>query len=369
MTKPTKVLFLTNVYRGGYHFRKEIIDALLEREHEVYLAAPVLDAAVDEADYQVIDIPFNRKGRNPIKDCMLVWRYIALLRKLKPDLVFSYTIKPNVYGGIACRLCRVTQLANITGLGTAFEHNNWLQRIAILLYRIGLRKAHTVFFQNSANLRFCEKHHMVGNRKVLLPGSGVNLDYFSLEEYPQGIPIRFLFLSRLTKQKGIIEYLEAAKKVNAICPNAEFHIVGDCEEDIDSLAVNHPDEGIFYHGRQPDVRPFISMCHCMVHPSYYPEGMSNVLLESCATGRPIITTNRPGCREILENGVNGFVVKAQDAEDLKEKMVQFIMLPHDMKREMGLAARRKVEKEFDRRFVVEAYLKVIDEIGDTETNA
>ena len=369
MKKSVKVLFLTNVYRGGYHFRKEIIDALKEKGYEVYLAAPVIEMLDEEVGFHVIDFPFNRKGRNPIKDCKLVCRYIALLRKLKPDLVFSYTIKPNVYGGIACRLCRVTQLANITGLGTAFEHKNWLQRLAIVLYRIGLRKAHTVFFQNSANLQFCEKHHMVGNRKVLLPGSGVNLDYFSLEEYPQGIPIRFLFLSRLTKQKRIAEYLTAAKKVKAICPDAEFHIVGDCEEDVDKLAVNHPEEVFFYHGRQPDVRLYFRQCHCLVHPSYYPEGMSNVLLESCATGRPIITTDRPGCREIIEDGVNGYVVKAQDAEDLKEKMVQFMMLPYDMKREMGLAARRKVEKEFDRRIVVEAYLKVVEEIGNAKGNA
>lgn len=361
--KPKKhILLLTNVFNGENHFRKEIVEEFIKEGYEVTYAAPVRPGAKLDQSYRVIDTPFDRKGKNPLKDLWLLIQYVRLLKKVKPDVVLSFTIKPNVYGGVACRLCHIPQLANVTGLGMALERKGWLQQLAIVLYRIGLSKAHTVFFQNMANVSFCEEHRIVKSRKVLLPGSGVNLKHFSLQTYPEESPIRFLFLGRMMKEKGIDDFLKSAVRIREVHPDIEFHIVGACEKEYVKLAESLKDNGIFCHGRQDDVRPFIAMCHCLIHPSYYAEGMSNVLLESCATGRPIITTDRPGCREIVENGTNGFIIKSQDVDDIVEKLELFISLPHEQKREMGLAARRKVEREFDRNVVVKAYFDCINRL-------
>ena len=235
-----------------------------------------------------------------------------------------------------------------------------------MLYRIGLMKTHTVFFQNMSNMHFCEERGIGKRRKILLPGSGVNLNHFSLQEYPPGSPLKFIFLGRVMREKGIDEYISAARIIKKRHPDTEFHVVGACEPEYATKMTSGQADAIVYHVRQADVRPFISMCHCMIHPSYYPEGMSNVLLESCATGRPVITTDRPGCKEIVEDGVNGFVIKLKDVDDLVRKIEQFIALPYEKKREMGLAARRKVEKEFDRNIVVKAY---IEEISSIQNNA
>ena len=357
------ILFLTNIYSGGYHFRKEIIDAFIQNGHDVTYAAPVNHKVIVEGNmsFRVIDIPFDRRGINPLKDLWLIIRYVRLLREVNPDVVLSFTIKPNVYGGFACRLCHVPQIANVTGLGVAVERKGWLQKLVILLYRIGLSRARTVFFQNRYNIDFCEAHHMVRSRKLLLPGSGVNLQHFYLQEYPTEQPLRFLFLGRMLKEKGFNEYVEAARRIRKRYPDTEFHIVGTCKNN-SFQAESLKNEGIEWHGWQADVRPFINRSHCLVHPSYYPEGMSNVLLESCATGRPIITTDMPGCREIVDDGINGFVIRPRDVDNLVEKIERFIALPHEQKREMGLAARRKVESEFDRQIVVDAYLKEIDSL-------
>ena len=270
-----------------------------------------------------------------------------------------------MYGGIACQLCKVPQIVNITGLGAAVENPGILQGITIFLYRIGLRKTQTVFFQNEDNQRFCLEHKMVKGNYRLIPGSGVNVHYHSYQEYPKSDDtIKFVFISRLLKQKGIEEYFYAAEAIKEKYPNTEFHIVGWCEEAYSEQVKALEQKGIVnYHGPVSDVRPMIGMAHCTVHPSFYPEGMSNVLLESCAAGRPIITTDRPGCGEIVDDCINGFVVKQKDADDLTAKIEKFIALPYDKKKEMGLAARRKVEREFDRRIVVDAYLKEVESIA------
>ena len=361
-----KVLILTNNIGGLHSFRKEVMKALRDKGHEVIISAPFEEkkAYFESIGCMMIDTQFNRKGTNPIKDIGLMLYYRKLIKQVKADVVLSYTIKPNLYGGMACQLCHVPQIANITGLGSAVENPGWLQKLTILLYKVGLRKAHTVFFQNKANLQFCEQHKMAHGHKVLIPGSGVNLQHHTLQEYPSADePVRFIFISRLLREKGIEEYLLAAQATKLKHPEVEFHVVGACEENYEERITQAVKDGIvIYHDQQPDVRPFIARCHCMIHPSFYPEGMSNVLLESCAAGRPIITTDRPGCREIVDNSINGFIVKQQDAQDVIHKIELFLALPYEKKREMGLAARRKVEREFDRQIVVDAYLKEIDNI-------
>lgn len=361
-----RILVLSNNFIGLYGFRKEVIKAILDAGNEVFISAPFDDkkAYFEEVGCQLINTQFNRKGMNPIKDFALMLNYMELLKHTKPDVVLSYTIKPNLYGGMACQICHVPQLVNITGLGSAVENPGWLQKLTILLYKIGLRKTHTVFFQNNANREFCLKHGMVKGKNILLPGSGVNLLYHSLQDYPaETEPIKFVFISRLLKEKGIEEFFAASEVIKKKYPTTEFHIVGWCEDAYSEKLKELQDKGVIvYHGPVGDVRPLIGMANCTVHPSFYPEGMSNVLLESCAAGRPIITTDRPGCGEVVDDGINGFVVKQQDADDLVEKMERFINLPYEQKKQMGRMAREKVEKEFDRQIVVKAYLDAINNL-------
>ena len=357
-----KVLVLTNNFLGLHSFRKEVMKAIRDAEHEVIISAPFDEkkAHFEEIGCELIDTQFNRKGTNPIKDLGLMMRYRKLIKQIEPDVVLSYTIKPNLYGGVACQLCGVPQIVNVTGLGTAVENPGWLQKLTIFLYKVGLRKAKTVFFQNIANMLFCEKHGMVKGNRQLIPGSGVNLDFHSLQNYPADGITKFIFISRLLKEKGIEEYFGAAQRIKEHYPNTEFHVVGPCEDAYEEQLKQLENNGIvIYHGLQADVRPFIGEAHCTIHPSYYPEGMSNVLLESCAAGRPIITTNRPGCGEIVEDGKTGFLVNAKDVDDLVSVIERFIALPYQQKIQMGINARNKMELEFDRQLVVEAYLKEI----------
>lgn len=363
-----KILILTNNFRGLYNFRKEVVKALLDQKYCVTISAPFDEKKdfFEDIGCQLVDTQFNRKGMNPIKDLALLLRYRKLLIKIRPDLVLSYTIKPNIYGGVVCQFLGIPQMANVTGLGSAVEKPGLLQKLTILMYKVGLRKTRVVFFQNIANMEFCKSRGMVKGRNVLLPGSGVNLIYHNLMKYPsEDAGIRFIFISRLLKEKGIEEYLYAAEYIKKKYPFTEFHVLGASEEAYEKKLELFQSEGIvIYHGHQSDVRPYIANSHCTVHPSYYPEGMSNVLLESCAAGRPIITTGRPGCGELVDEGVNGYIVQQCDGYDVAQKIERFLSIPYERKKEMGLASRKKVEREFDRQIVINAYLKEIESLSN-----
>lgn len=364
-----KILVLSNCIRGLYNFRKEVLCSLKEKGYEVIIVAPIKEEGMQynwfrDKGFQIISVIFNRQGINPIADLKLMLTFRKLIKKIKPKAVLTYTIKPNLYGGMACALCGVPQLANITGLGAAVEYPGLMQKITILLYKLGLRKTYLTFFQNSENQKFCEQHNMIKGKSQLIPGSGVDLSYHVQQEYPaESEPIRFIFCSRIRREKGIDEYIATAEAIHAKYPNTEFHVLGGCEGDYEQRLKSLESKGVLiYHGRQADVRPFFGMGNCTIHPTFYPEGMSNVLLESCATGRPIITTNRPGCREAVEEGKNGYIVKQEDSKDLIEKAEKFIHLSYEEKKQMGANARKKVEREFDRKFVINAYLNAIEGI-------
>lgn len=361
-----KILILTNNFGGLHCFRKEVVQALVDNGDKVGISAPMDDKAhfFEEMGCELIDTKFNRKGTNPLKDFALILRYRKLIKKVKPDVVLSYTIKPNLYGGMACQLCGVPQIANVTGLGTAVEYPGMMQKLTIFLYKIAMRKTRLTFFQNTDNMSFCQEHNMVKGAVRLIPGSGVNLQYHAKKPYPaETEPVRFLFMGRIRREKGIEEFLTAAERITKKYKDVEFHVVGGCEGDYEGRLLDLQSKGIVtYHGRQQDVRPFLAMAACTLHPSFYPEGMSNVLLETCSTGRPIMTTMRAGCREIVEDGRNGFLVKQQDAEDLIAKVEKFLALSYAERKAMGDAAREKAEREFDRNIVVKAYLEAIAEI-------
>ena len=344
----SKVLLMANHSMSIYNFRLELIERLLKDGHQVIISAPYaeqIDKLV-EMGCEFRDISIERRGTNPLKDLKLLKNYKKLLKEVKPDIVFTYTIP-----------CVV----NITGLGSAVENPGLLQMITVFLYKMALKKAKKVFFQNEENMQFMLKKKIVKSNYGLLPGSGVNLERFSPIEYPSEDKISFVFISRIMKEKGIEQYFDAAEYIKSKYPNTEFHICGFCEEEYEQRLKDLNDKGtVIYHGLVSDVREVIKDCHCTVHPSYYPEGMSNVLLESSACARPVITTDRSGCREIVEDGVNGFVTNQRDSADLIEKIEKFIALTYEQKRQMGLNGRAKVEKEFDRQIVVNKYLEEVN---------
>ncbi|MYL30776.1 glycosyltransferase [Halobacillus halophilus] len=362
-----RILVLANFGMGLYNFRKELLKELIKNNHEVFISLPKDEykPKLEEIGCEFIDTPVSRRGTNPITDFKLFMNYKKIIKEIKPDIVLTYTIKPNVYGGLACRVTKTPCIVNITGLGTAVENGGVLQRITLYLYRISLKKVNCVFFQNEENKKTLIKSKAIVGKNMVLPGSGVNLEHYNLMEYPKPQVVNFLFISRIMKEKGIDQYLEAASYLKQKYSNVNFHIVGFCESEYKNKLTNMQDKGVIeYHGKQSDVKRFYEISHCTVHPSYYPEGMSNVLLESAACGRPIITTNRSGCGEVVDEGVNGYKVKPENSNDLIEKMEKFLNLSYETKVKMGLSGRRKVEIQFNRRTVIDTYLAEIHNITE-----
>ena len=364
-----RVLILANNAGGLWSFRRELLEELV-KENEVFYCVPEDDAVGRINALGCTFIPctlMDRHGTNPVREFQLIRFYRSVLREYRPDIVFTYTIKCNAYGGIACAAAKIPYVANVTGLGTAIENGGMMQKISLALYKAGLRKAQKVFFQNTENRDFMVSRGIVKGAYDLLPGSGVNLERYALRPYPGEPAADFVFVGRLMKEKGIEQYLDAAKEIRKRHPEARFHICGAFEQDYEKPLKELCNNGtVVYHGSVADMAPVYEMISCTVHPSFYPEGLSNVLLESAASGRPIITTDRSGCREVVEDGVNGYVVCQRDSEDLIEKIEMFLALPWERRRDMGLAGRRKVEKEFDRRIVVEKYLAEIDRLRASE---
>ena len=357
-----RVLFLVNHDVVIYNFRLELVERLLSEEYEVHISSPygerIDDLKALGAYYHEIKI--DRHGMNPKDEIRILREYRKLLKLVKPDIVFGYTIKPNIYGALAAQEAGIPFVANITGLGTAIENGGIRQKVLVLLYKIAFRKVQRVFFQNEENKQFFTDHNIAVDKHAMLPGSGVNLDRFTVSEYPNDDVVKFLFISRIMKEKGIDQYLEAAQEIRKKYANVEFHICGFCEKEYEGELEKLNAGGIvIYHGMIRDVAGFLKDIHCVVHPTYYPEGISNVLLEACASGRPIITTDRSGCREVVDDGVNGYIVKEQNSIDLINKLEKFIQISFENKREMGLAGRKKVEAKFDRNIVVNRYLKEI----------
>lgn len=359
-----KVLFLVNHEVVIYNFRLEIVERFLQEGYEVHISSPYGERIKELIGLgcKFHEIEIARHGMNPLTEMKLIRTYKKLISTVKPLIVFGFTIKPNIYGAIAANTFGVPFVANITGLGTAVETPGCKQKIFIYLYKYAFRNIQRVFFQNRENQQFFIDHNIAVGKHKLLPGSGVNLKRFNYKKYPENGVIKFAFISRIMKEKGIDQYLEAAKFIKVKYPNTEFHICGFCEAEYQGKLNDYAQKGIVkYHGMIRDVAGFMETIHCIVHPTYYPEGLSNVLLESCATGRPIITTDRAGCREVVDNGVNGFLIEQKNSQDLITKIEMFLMLPYDKRKAMGIAGRIKVEKEFDRQIVVDRYLYEINQ--------
>lgn len=361
-----KVLFLVNHDVVIYNFRLELVERLLDDGYEVHISSPYGERIDDLIALGAVfhEIEMERHGMNPIREIKLLRTYKKLISDVKPDIVLGYTIKPNIYGAMAAGAKNIPFVANITGLGTAVENPGVSQKIMIALYKIAFRKVQRVFFQNTENRQLFTDHKIAVSKHGMLPGSGVNLSRYARKEYPKGNVVKFAFISRIMKEKGIDQYLEAAKAIRERYPDTEFHVCGFCEAEYEGKLKEYNEDGtVIYHGMIRDVAGFMGEMNCIIHPTYYPEGISNVLLEASATGRPIITTDRSGCREVVADGVNGYMIPQKNSEKLIEAIEKFLKLSREEQEAMGLAARAKVEREFDRQIVVEAYIK---EIGKNE---
>lgn len=358
-----KVVIIGNNSGGTYDFRHELIEELIHRGCSVTVLTP-FDTKVNELKaigVELIDTPLNRRGVNLKEDFSLICLYRKLLKKLQPDLVITYTIKPNVYGGLVCRMCQIPYVTNITGLGTAFQKEGLLKKLVTAMYKVGLKKAKAVFFENEENRKiFLDKKIVREEQTCLLHGAGVNLEHFQYTEYPiDDGTTGFLFVGRVMKEKGIDELFAAMKKLAEEGVDCSLDILGGYEEDYKAMIEKYEDEGwLRYHGYQEDVRPFIANCHCFVLPSWH-EGMANTNLECAAMGRPVITSNIHGCLEAVENGVSGFLCSKQDSESLYQVMKQFTKFSYDERKAMGLAGRKHMEEVFDKKKVVEDTIRRI----------
>lgn len=363
-----RILLLANNDIGLYRFRKELVSRLAE-DHDLILSFPPgrFTQAFKELGCRVVDTRVDRRGLNPFADFALFLRYLGLLSRVKPQAVLTYTIKPNIYGGLACRLKGIPQIANITGLGTAVESGGLLSKLILFMHKAGLKKARHVFFQNTRN-----RDRLVGGGVVtapssLIPGSGVNLSENPLEPYPgddQGVG--FLFIGRIMKSKGVGELLKAFGALRKENAAVRLSMAGEPEKDyMDSLNAL-VDSQVSYLGYRSDIHELIAGCHCVVLPSYH-EGMANVLLEAAASGRPVIASRIPGCRETFDEGTSGLGCEPKDADSLQKAMEAFLKIPNGQRRLMGLAGRDKMVREFDRNKVIDAYLEEIEKVWNEKT--
>jgi glycosyltransferase involved in cell wall biosynthesis len=368
---PRTIAISINASWNIVNFRKGLVEALLRRGHRVVALAPEdeYSASLLEWGAEFVPLAMDQQGVSPIQDLRLLARYHGALRRTGAELLLGYTIKPNIYGSLAAHACAIPVINNISGLGTAFLQEGMLTRVATFLYKVALRRSHTVFFQNSEDRDLFVGRHIVRPDQVrLLPGSGIDLSRFVPDEIvkPEDGALTVLFAGRLLWDKGLREFIEAARLVRTSRPDARFQILGFLGTQNRS-AVGAEDvrawvaEGLVeYLGAADDVRPHFRAADCIVLPSYR-EGLPRVLLEGAALGKPLIATDVPGCRDVIEEGVNGFLCAVRNPASLAQAMLNMLALPEERRREMGAAGRRLVEERFDERLVIDAYLQAIDE--------
>ncbi|MCI5512048.1 MAG: glycosyltransferase family 4 protein [Oliverpabstia sp.] len=355
-----KVLIITNHSYMLWRFRKELITALME-DHQVVLSMPFVGHEDDfrEMGVKCIETKIDRRGINPRTDLHLMASYDRILRQEKPDMVITYSIKPNIYAGILCMFRNIPYYANVQGLGTAFQKKGLSQFVA-LLYKVAFFKVNKVFFENKRNAEeFSRRHIISGKKQKVLHGAGINLEHYGYEPYPSHETIHFLYLGRIMKEKGMDELLSAVNRLRQEGENFVLDIVGFFEDAYEKQISELEQEKIaVFYGFQENPKPYYAVSDCVVLPSYH-EGMSNVLLEAAATGRPLITTNIPGCREVVEQGKTGILVQAKSSESLYKGMKKFLHLPHKKREVMGKLGREKMEKEFRKEEVVEETMQAM----------
>lgn len=350
-----KVLIVTNHSYMLYRFRKELIERL-QQDYEVVVSTPFVghEENLKAMGCKCIETDVDRRGVNPKTDLKLMDRYRKILDTEKPDFVITYSIKPNIYMGMLCWLKHIPYYVNVQGLGTAFQEPQ-MAEIVTILYRVALTGVRTVFFENDSNAQEFVQRHIVPQEKIaVLPGAGINLNSYAYSPYPKNAARHFLYLGRIMKEKGMDEWFEAAVRLKKeYGDRVVFDIVGFFEDEYKELVEKLQKEQVIeFHGFDTEPRPYYKMCNCVVLPSYH-EGLSNVLLEAAAMGRPVLTSDIPGCREAVVDRETGYLCKAKDAEDLYQKMKIIVESTDGELEEMGRRARFHVKQYFDKKIVVE----------------
>jgi len=366
-----KIVIALNTAWNLVNFRAGLIRALVAKGYEVVAVAPNDEYAprLAELGCRFVALPMDNKGTHPGRDLALFFRFLNLLRRERPDVFLGYTVKPNIYGSLAAHVLGIPVVNNIAGLGAVFIRGSWLTRLVRLLYKFALSRSRHVFFQNDEDMRMFVEQGLVAADKVSrLPGSGVDLSAFCYAPMQplENRPFRFLLVARLLWNKGVGEYVEAARMVRRKYPTVKFQLLGflDVKNPTAVSSVEMSawvDEGVVeYLGAAEDVKPYLIAADCVVLPSYR-EGVPRALLEAAAIGRPIVTTDAVGCHDAVVDGVNGLLCRVADAKDLAEKLIRMIEMPHEERELMGRAGRIKMEMEFDEKIVIDRYLRVIEE--------
>lgn len=348
-----KIMILTNHSYMLYRFRKELIEELMKK-YDVVLSMPFVGHHDDfiKMGLRCIDTKMERRGVNPIHDFSLMKFYKKILQEEKPDLVITYSIKPNIYGGLMCEKLNIPFCANVQGLGTAFQKTG-LAQFVTALYKTAFKGVGTVFFENQVNANeFVNRKIISAEKETILNGAGINLDLYEYKPYPQNNPPHFLYLGRIMKEKGMDELFSATEKLYEDGYKFVLDLVGFFEDEYKERVEQLENKGIVnFYGFQEEPRPYYAAADCIVMPSYH-EGMSNVNLEASAIGRPVITTDIPGCRESVEDGKTGWLCESQSVDSLYEKMKAFLETDVSKREVMGRFARQKMMTEFDKKIVV-----------------
>ena len=360
----SRILIVTNHSYMLYRFRKELIAALL-KDHEVLISTPFVG---HEEDLQAmgcrcIETEVDRRGVNPKTDLKLLRFYGKLVKREKPDLVITYSIKPNIYMGWVCAQRKIPYFANVQGLGTAFQRKK-LAAVVTGMYRTALKKAQAVFFENDSNAgEFLSRNIIKAEKVRVLSGAGIDLNTYDCRPYPKEKARHFLYLGRIMREKGMDEWFSALRRIKAeYGEQVVFDMVGFFEDEYKELTEQLQKEGVIaFHGFQEEPRPYYEAASCVVLPSYH-EGMSNVLLEAAATGRPIITSDIPGCRETVLDGKTGFLCPVKDAEGLYQQMKKVMELSDAQLEQMGRAGRAYMEERFEKSKVVRATLDILHQV-------
>lgn len=367
-----KLLFAGASDGGYYRTQRKLIAKLISDNHQIIIVSPRSKVAekLIAMGCKFIESPMDRHGINPLEEIKVIGLYRNILKEEKPDIVLTNTIKPNLYMGMLCRFMNIPYVMNITGLGEGLLHEGRAKQVILKLYPIATKKVYCIFFQNVFNRQFFIDNKLANPQVFrMLPGSGVDVsDYVPIDYPDEENGIRFMFVSRILKDKGIEELIEAMRIIKKKYKNVELHIAGGCSEEYEKPLENWIKDGlVIYHGRVDDMKPLYGMMHCLIHPSYH-EGMANVILESASCARPCLVSDVHGCLEGVDDGVSGYIFKVKSIESIVDKIDVFMRLSNEEKMQMGLEGRAKMEKEFNRDFVDSSYLKVISEIGGKFNN-
>jgi len=364
-----KIAIISNLSWNLYNFRLSLMVAMRDAGYEVVAIAPYdsYSQKIIDAGFEFHAIEMNAQGINPLEDLKTTYAFYKLFKKTSPDVVCQYTIKPNIYGSLMATLLKIKMVNNIAGLGTLFIKENLVTKIAKMLYKISQYKADRVFFQNRDDLALFTTQGLVNAKKCdVLPGSGVDTHRFKPHYKEESEKVRFLLIARMIWEKGIGEYVQAAREIKKNHPNVEFCLLGFLDvENPGAITKEQMDawveEGVVnYLGVSDRVDEVIQSADCVVLPSYYREGTPKTLLESGSSGKPIITTDNVGCRDVVDDGINGYLCEPRSWEDLASKMEQFLALSHEERVAMGKRSREKMVREFDEKIVIDKYLDILN---------